>query len=327
VWLGLRSSWEHVRSFVAAPVAAGATRLDIWSFNLRTEAVDHIDGPNGWRYRREGVAELLGRHRPALVCTQEGTEPMLEFLARSIAKGAYKYVATARTPGRQDETAGILYDPERLDLLSHSATWLSPPGWEDGRPAWDAECPRTFEEALFRVRKSPGGAATRHCIRAVNTHLDHVGVHARSCSGKLLAQFLADAAKSSPECAQVVCGDFNSPKGGNEVYDVMTSALTGMSDVVRSVPVRGMVPSTIHKWQGTDFKASVGDGTVDLGAADGHGLAEDARHIDWMLWRNGTRGTALRPISCEVLQEKLGSGRWPSDHFPIATSFEAFQAG
>eukprot|EP00429_Kryptoperidinium_foliaceum_P107498 CAMPEP_0176260852 /NCGR_PEP_ID=MMETSP0121_2-20121125/39794_1 /TAXON_ID=160619 /ORGANISM="Kryptoperidinium foliaceum, Strain CCMP 1326" /LENGTH=321 /DNA_ID=CAMNT_0017600771 /DNA_START=59 /DNA_END=1024 /DNA_ORIENTATION=- len=297
----------------------GARELQVWSFNLRTEFCDKADGPDGWSQRRSGVAELLRRRRPALVCCQEATQAMLEYLAEQLRDDGYAWVGVSRSVDRPDETAGMLFDASRLRLVDHSAEWFGPPGTPAGAAGWDAALPRTMETALFRVAT---WAAPGAYLRAVSTHFDHVGTEARAQSASQLLSACRRWSAERPEAALVVCGDFNSTKAGSPAYARLAAVPTaGLRDVARAVPSRASRPrlrSTIHKFQGTAFDGGRGDGTVRLATAQD---AEDAGHIDWLFWRNGA-GLRLQPRDYEVVTERLPSGRYPSDHFPIQAVFD-----
>lgn len=311
----------------AQPEMAHVAELDVWSFNLRTEFQEDADGINGWSRRREGVASFIRTHQPALVCTQEATEPMLRFLAERLEQ--YAWVATSRTPGRMDETAGFLYDQRYLSLHSHRAAWLGPEGIKPGEPAWDAACPRIFEDAIFQIKDGACDVANMR-IRVINTHFDHVGVEARHLSAELVAAEIrrgpAGGNLDHVQCAQIVCGDFNSAKGGgNAVYKVLTAKETGLRDSIREAPQAHIPNFTIHKFEGLDFESIVGDGSVDFRDA---GEAADARHIDWVLWRDSAaadgikgKGVVLQPVKCEVVTSSLDNGLYPSDHFPVSVRF------
>merc|ERR1711879_907768 len=138
-----------------------------------------------------------------------------------------------------------------------------------------------------------------------------------------LAASLARSVAERPDMPQVLCGDFNSPKGGgNVVYSSLTGGAVvsgaGLLDAAREAPLlsqQGMPAaqwprSTIHKFQGLDFADTIGDGTVDLSLGK-RSLedeeVQDASHIDWILWRDGTGPAALRLqlLHFEVVTDRL----------------------
>lgn len=196
--------------------------------------------------------------------------------------------------------------------------WLNDSS-EPGKRGWDAAYPRTVEIALFAVRSAdPESNAEVGRVRVLNAHFDHVGIKARSESAMLIGRLVAASARDLPNVPQVLCGDFNSAKGGNTEYAHLTLDV-GLQDTARCAASTSLHPSTFHKFQGPSFHATKGDGTVKFQehSQGGHG---DARHIDWVLWRNGL-DVCLEPRSFRVLTDTLPNGRWPSDHFPIAVRF------
>jgi len=302
------------------------TELVVMSFNLRTEFQEATDGPDGWSCRRLGVAELLRSRRPALVCCQEATEAMLTFLGKRLAGDGYSWVGVSRSVDHADETAGMLYDRARLELIEHGAEWFGPPGMAKGAAGWDAACPRTMESALFRVR-GLGTDAEPALIRAVSTHFDHVGVEARARSAEQLAAACRRWEAEQPVVALVVCGDFNTPKADTPGYAcLVASASVGgasLRDVARAAEVRrlGGVRSTIHRFQGAGFKEDRGDGTVEFRNTTSEKREEDGDFIDWFFYRDGSR-VRFTPRVFEVVTDVLPNGRFPSDHYPLQATFE-----
>eukprot|EP00971_Amphidinium_carterae_P179238 3555381-Amphidinium_carterae.2 len=224
-----------------------------------------------------------------------------------------------------DETASIFYDSQQLELLGHETRWLAPAGTPNAVPGWDAAFPRTLEIATFCPT---GKDVSMKCkslescqLRVLNTHFDHVGSQARQNSGNIIAEVLSAA---EPGQLQLLCGDFNSPKVSNAVYSLLQERALGLNDAATSSKCRpAMHPCTIHKFQGLDFTSDTGDGTVDLSVSP-TANRPDARHIDWILWRNASTA-CLQPVNFEVITDTLPSDMYPSDHFPVSFEFDLVQ--
>ena len=52
--------------------------MRLMTFNLRFATP--LDGPNEWEFRKDLVVEVIGKHLPDLLGTQEGTVPQLNYL-------------------------------------------------------------------------------------------------------------------------------------------------------------------------------------------------------------------------------------------------------
>eukprot|EP00403_Amphidinium_massartii_P039397 CAMPEP_0178444268 /NCGR_PEP_ID=MMETSP0689_2-20121128/39391_1 /TAXON_ID=160604 /ORGANISM="Amphidinium massartii, Strain CS-259" /LENGTH=258 /DNA_ID=CAMNT_0020068437 /DNA_START=158 /DNA_END=931 /DNA_ORIENTATION=- len=252
--------------------------LSVWSFNLRTEFANERDGPNCWPERRLGVAELIRGQRPAIVCTQEATGPMLSFLLEELEDVNYSCLGSSRSASPDDERAGILYDRSQVMLQHHDTRWLAPPGAPKYAAGWDADCPRTLEIATFSLPERP---ATQ--LRVLNTHFDHFGVEARMQSAELVADVVKTGAAEYPDCVHIICGDFNSAKGSSPFYDCLVNPSVGLQDAARSSAdtVSAMPPFTIHMFQGLAFESDRGDGTVELKRSAAPESMVDSCHIDW----------------------------------------------
>eukprot|EP00931_Biecheleriopsis_adriatica_P115053 TRINITY_DN9089_c0_g1_i1.p1 TRINITY_DN9089_c0_g1~~TRINITY_DN9089_c0_g1_i1.p1 ORF type:complete len:370 (-),score=69.39 TRINITY_DN9089_c0_g1_i1:95-1114(-) len=305
----------------------GATEFELWSFNLRTEFKEKDDGPNGWSHRRQACAELIRKRQPSLVCVQEATPAMLNFLVAHIGELNYGWIGTSRSLNAGDEMAGFLYNKRCIDLVAHQTLWLAEDDKPRGLPGWDAMYPRTLETAVFRYSTDgPTGVPKEQevgMLRVLNTHFDHVGVEARTRSAELIAGAIAAGALQWPQCVQIVTGDFNNIKANNACYDILTRQATGLLDVARQLPPRSdMVRFTLHKFDGVDFVSSKGDGTVDLHAANSK--EADAQHIDWILFRNG-RDLRVQPVAFEVMTDRVPEGPYVSDHFPLSVTFKILE--
>ncbi len=68
--------------------------MRLMTFNLRFATPR--DGPDEWEFRKDLVVEVIGKHRPDLLGTQEGTVPQLRYLEEHLT--GYRPL-TAPSPG------------------------------------------------------------------------------------------------------------------------------------------------------------------------------------------------------------------------------------
>eukprot|EP00441_Pelagodinium_beii_P014572 CAMPEP_0197660560 /NCGR_PEP_ID=MMETSP1338-20131121/50919_1 /TAXON_ID=43686 ORGANISM="Pelagodinium beii, Strain RCC1491" /NCGR_SAMPLE_ID=MMETSP1338 /ASSEMBLY_ACC=CAM_ASM_000754 /LENGTH=335 /DNA_ID=CAMNT_0043237931 /DNA_START=28 /DNA_END=1035 /DNA_ORIENTATION=+ len=307
-------------------MSASASEFQLWCFNLRTEFKNADDGPNGWVHRRQACADIIRMRQPPLVCVQEATPAMLDFMVSHIGENQYAWIGTSRSLKTGDEMAGFLYNKSCMDLVVHQPMWLAPDGIPRGAPGWDAMYPRTLETAVFRYWAHGSAGEPRQqeigMLRVLNAHFDHIGVEARKRSAELIAKTIAMGVLEWPQCVQVVTGDFNNIKSSNECYSILTAGQTGLLDSAREVKLpKDVVPFTLHKFQGLNFVAERGDGTVDLSAAS---QELDAQHIDWVLYRNGS-DLQVKAMQYEVITDRIPDGPFLSDHFPVSVTFSVLK--
>ena len=312
-----------------AVAAEPAARLSVWTFNLRTSFCEEQDGDDGWSHRRSGVARLLQRHRPAVVAAQEATLPMIEYL---VEQTGYEWHGQCRSGDHSDEHSALLWDPARLRLLQGETRWLAPRP-ESAGIGWDAAFNRIYTRGLFELCDSP--SATQLVI--VCTHFDHVGTVARVRSAEALRRLLqpgdSDAWDVSATTPTILCGDFNSVKlplaegaGAPGPFAALTEGHGGWKDawaLAAQRELNGLAPSasTIHKFRGLAFEDGFGDGTVTFSAREAD-TPDGAQHIDWILVAEPEdHPVRLRPMTAAVITEALETGRFPSDHFPVAVEF------
>lgn len=226
-----RSRFSRLKTLkTCATNGEASSEIEVWSFNLRTEKVKEEDPLNAWPERRQGVASLIAKYRPAVVCVQEATVAMLHDICLHL-DGKYEWKATSRLPNEPDESAGFIIDTGRAKILDYSVFWLSSPGAPDGIPSWDARFPRTCEAVLLDILGSGG------LIRILNTHFDHQGSTARLESARMISDSIARFSQRMPACAQILCGDFNSPKS-SEPYAVLVGNLGPTTTAARPLKMR-----------------------------------------------------------------------------------------
>lgn len=178
--------------------------MRVMTFNLRRD-VEH-DGPNAWVHRRDAVANVIRRHRPAVLGTQEGLPHQLVDLDERLPE--YGRVGGCRRGDGLEEHNAIFYDKARFEVESWGDYWLSLSPSVAGSASWGNALPRIVTWARLRERDTGD-------VRVVaNTHLDHRSEVSRRQSAALLASLLPGA---------VLMGDFNA-EPGDAVHDAFRQA-------------------------------------------------------------------------------------------------------
>ncbi len=179
--------------------------LPVMTYNIRF-ATDK-DGENSWEKRREAMVDLLEKHSPAVLGTQEGLTHQLNYLLKELAY--YKYVGVARDDGRQKgEYCAILYDTTRIKLIRHHTFWLDDAKDQDSI-GWDAAMKRICTYGLFQ------DISSGNQFWVFNAHFDHVGREARKESANMIRGILFQLC--GDQSYVVVMGDFNSEPGSDAI--------------------------------------------------------------------------------------------------------------
>jgi endonuclease/exonuclease/phosphatase family metal-dependent hydrolase len=140
------------------------TALKVMTFNLRRRKAS--DGPNAWDERRDAAAEVIRRHAPDLIGTQEGLREQVGFLQSHFPE--YGILGEARFGGDKDEYNAILYRKDRFRVSATGNFWLSDTPDVAGSRTWGNLVPRMATWALFEEKDDH--APFFH----LNTHLDHL---------------------------------------------------------------------------------------------------------------------------------------------------------
>jgi endonuclease/exonuclease/phosphatase family metal-dependent hydrolase len=204
--------------------------LKVMSFNLRRDK--ESDGANTWNARRDAAVEVIHRHAPDLLGTQEGLQEQIDFLHQHFPE--YGVLGEARFGGRRDEYNAIFYRKSKFKVEASGNFWLSDTPHVPGSRHWGNLVPRMATWATF-VDKDDGGRFFH-----LNTHLDHLIPSARK-RGALLIQ------KRLPRDVPVlVTGDFNAlQRGGTYRY------LTGTDGAALVDSRWASATEVATKWNGT----------------------------------------------------------------------------
>ena len=195
---------------ICFPEAFGQT-LRVMTYNIRVDIP--VDTTNGWNNRKGAVAALINFYKPDILGVQEALKHQLQDI---LDKGAaYRFVGVGRTDGaEQGEYSAILYDGERLELVSDSTFWLSQTPQKPSR-GWDAAYDRVCTFALFRDRLSD------RYFWVFNTHLDNVGTEARKNGTDLILQRIENATGANGYPV-VLMGDLNCEAQDDPVQHILS---------------------------------------------------------------------------------------------------------
>ncbi|TMW63771.1 hypothetical protein Poli38472_002712 [Pythium oligandrum] len=262
--------------------------LKIMTFNLRFAGGN--DGFNGWRFRKDHVADIINRYHPAIMGTQEGLKDQLAELKELLTHPYERYGVEREVDGEFEQ---IFYDTTIVEFLEGGNFWLSETPDKPHTKGWDAACVRLVTWCKFRL------LATKQEFYFFNTQLDHVGATSRAQGSKLLWDRMQEITKTA-DAPLFLMGDFNTYRH-TSTYSYFTRDADG-PQLLEAWPEAdekiGTVSYTYHGWAGVD-----NDGE--------RGAVVAANHIDWIFYR-----PQMKVLKTEVITEAR-NGRYPSDHYPI----------
>ena len=272
-------------ALTAACAAAGSPRgepgpaLAVMSFNLRYATAN--DGPDAWPARREMLFDLVRKHGPDILGTQEALRGQLDELGRAIP--GYTEVGVGRDDGREaGEYAAILVRSARLDVIDQGTFWFSDTPAIPGSMTWGNRVTRICTWVRLRDRTSG------RTFFVYNLHLDHESQPSRERSTRLLAERIAGRTPADPF---IVTGDFNSGED-NAALRSLTAEAAGagrLVDSYRRLHPRDSVVGTYHAFRGT----------------------ATGEKIDHILLSPGWE------VTDASIDRTSRAGRYPSDHFPV----------
>ncbi len=119
----------------------------VMTFNLRF--ANPTDGANEWQFRQDLVVDLIRRHAPDLLATQEGTVPMLRFLEAQLT--AYLPLTAHRQVDETCQYPTIFYRAEGLAVKESGEFWLSQTPEVHRSLSWGSAYPRLATFGLFQA--------------------------------------------------------------------------------------------------------------------------------------------------------------------------------
>jgi endonuclease/exonuclease/phosphatase family metal-dependent hydrolase len=180
--------------------------LKAMTFNLRVSCEE--DGGNAWPHRKLEAAEAIKAAGAAIVCTQEGTYPMLQELHALLPE--YDWLGEGRLGGNEDEFCAVFYLRAMLEPVDSGNFGLSEFPDRPGYSSWNTACPRMC--TWVRVRLPDGRESY-----IFNTHLDHMSPEARTNGIRLIVERIQNM-HGPHRIPAIVAGDFNSGPDSDVVH-------------------------------------------------------------------------------------------------------------
>jgi len=206
----------------------------VMTFNLRFATPS--DGPNEWQYRQDLVVEIIRRHAPDLLGTQEGTVPMLRFLEAKLTE--YLPLTAHRQVDETCQYPTIFSRAGRFKVLESREFWLSETPEVHRSLSWGSAFPRL---ATYGLLQEVGRAEPFYFI---NTHLDHVSPEARLQGARMIRDFFLPWGRPL-----ILAGDFNEPPDG-PVYQELIGDGGPFFDPWRAFHPPGDEGTTQHQFNG-----------------------------------------------------------------------------
>jgi len=208
--------------------------MRLMTFNLRFATP--ADGPNEWQHRKELVVDIILKHRPDLLGTQEGTVPQLEFLAAHLP--GYLPLTAHRAVDETCQYPTIFYRTSQVQVKDSGEFWLSETPGVHRSMSWDSAFPRMATYGLVKE------AHRDETFYVINTHLDHISAEARLMGAKMIWDYFFPLKKP-----MILLGDFNEPPEG-PVYGQLLGPGSPLMDTWRALHPEGQEAATQHGFDG-----------------------------------------------------------------------------
>lgn len=250
-------------------------RLCLISSNIRFD--NPADGANAWPLRRNILTEILLKHSPDIIATQEGRfDQLLDFKE---ALSDFDIVDPHRSWIKERMYPTFFIRKDAFELIKSEDIWLSETPDVAGSASFGSAFPRLLTWMKIQPKNS------KRNLIVVNTHLDHVKAETRSEQIKVLGKEIKKLL--DPSSKLIVMGDFNdSPES-----------------TTREILLKEF-PDLIDSWKLFNSREETSHHSFN-------GICENGSRIDWIMTQKD-----LTIEEC-ILDKSTAAGKYPSDHFPV----------
>jgi len=268
-------------------------KLRVMSFNIRYGSAN--DGKNHWKYRKEMVCDVIRDHPSDVIGLQEALRFQIDAIREALP--VYGEIGVAREDGCiEGEYSCILYRTDRFGVGESGTFWFSDTPEVAGSNTWGNACVRICSWArLIETR-------TGRAFYIFNLHLDHVSQPSREKSAVLLAERIKKRRYKGPF---VVTGDFNAGEN-NPVIKYLKG------EIAVEGPDGGKMKTPVPM---IDTFRVLHPDVMDVRTAHGFKGTRQGDKIDYVFVPPGTKVQ-----EAEILYDNV-DGRYPSDHYPVISSF------
>jgi len=187
-------------------------KLKLITYNIRLDVAS--DGENSWFNRKEYLCSQLAFYEPDVFGIQEALPNQVTDISTMLPK--YNYVGIGRDGIGKGESSNIFFKKDRFKVLKQNTFWLSETP-EIISKGWDAALNRICTYVLLTDKK------TKQTFWVFNTHLDHMGILARTNSIHLILSKIAEL--NTKKHPVFFMGDFNSEPTEQRIIDLKKGML------------------------------------------------------------------------------------------------------
>lgn len=258
-----------------------AQNLSIMTYNIKLDYPK--EGENSWDNRKDWMIGQVKFYKPDIFGVQEAMPNQMTYLDSTMTR--YDFVGVGRDDGKDEgEYSAIFYDSSKFKIIKSSTFWLSQTP-EEVSMGWDAVCNRVCTYSLFEDLKS----GKQFWI--FNTHLDHIGMEARTNSVTLILEKIKSL--NTKNYPVILMGDFNlEPETEN--IELIRTVLNDSKEISETVPFG---PS--GTFNGFEFSKPV------------------TRRIDYIFVSKNN----IKVNKYAVLSDSKDL-KYPSDHLPVYVEIE-----
>lgn len=252
-------------------------QLDVMTFNIRFGIA--YDRENNWPNRQDMVVNMLRKHDPDIIGTQELLPFQADYITSQLPH--YRWFGAPRGEGPLPERSAILYKWKEIIPIEMGTFWLSETPDVYGSESWGTSVARIATWGRFHHRE------TESVFYVYNTHFDHVSQEARLNGMQVILDHIE---KNTGDTPVIFMGDFNVTAEKDPVYTLALDD-TGFTDA----------------W----VEAAERIGPVATWNAFRPPNMESDRRIDWILTRGKFAVDRCETITCSENERQV------SDHFPV----------